>query len=34
MLTKEEWLQGGFIPWVDRIEESDVNLVHVDETHH
>ena len=30
VLTEEEWLQGGLTPWIDGIEEGDVNVVHVD----
>lgn len=32
VLTEEEWLQGGLILWIDKIEEREVKVVHVDET--
>ena len=32
VLTEEEWILGGLTPWVDSVEKSDVNLVHVDGT--
>jgi hypothetical protein len=32
VLTEEEWIRGGLIPWVDSVDEGDVSLVHVDGT--
>ena len=32
VLTEKEWILGGLTSWVDSMEESDVNLVHVDGT--
>ena len=32
VLTEEEWLRGGLIPWIDGIEEGEANVVHVDGT--
>ena len=32
VLAEEEWLQGGLTLWIDKMEKSDVNLVHVDGT--
>ena len=32
VLTEEEWILGGLIPWVDIMEKSNVSLVHVDGT--
>ena len=32
VLTEEEWILRGLTPWVDSMDVSDVNLVHVDET--
>jgi hypothetical protein len=27
------WISGGLTPWIDSVDENDVDLVHVDETH-
>ena len=32
VLTEEEWILGGLTPWVVCVDDSDVNLVHVDGT--
>ena len=32
VLTEKKWVKGGFTPWLDDIELSDVSLVHVDGT--
>ena len=32
LLTKEEWLQGGLIPWVEDVEDEEVLAAHVDGT--
>ena len=30
VLTEEEWVKGGFTPWVDEVGEMEVGVVHVD----
>ena len=32
LLTEEEWVQEGLTPWIDDVEVSDMNLVHIDGT--
>jgi hypothetical protein len=32
VFTEEEWIRGGLRPWIDNMDESDMNLVHVDGT--
>ena len=33
VLTDEEWILRGLMPWVNGVEENDVSLVHVDGPH-
>ena len=32
VLTEEEWILGGLTPWVDSVDDGEVNLVLVDGT--
>ena len=32
VLTEEEWILGGLTPWVDSVDGSEINTIHVDST--
>ena len=32
VLTEEEWILGGSTPWVDSVDEGEINAIHVDGT--
>ena len=32
VLTEEEWILGGLTPWVDSVDEGEINVIHVDGT--
>ena len=32
VLTEEEWILGGLTPWIDSVDDGEVNLIHMDGT--